>query len=72
MGSSFSDLSGKSSRQVGDERGCGRGWSGLMGTDASVSQSAMEEAFLSTMNAGGMASRMSTIGQAVRSRYFQP
>ncbi|KAI5844684.1 hypothetical protein BZA05DRAFT_476714 [Tricharina praecox] len=55
MGSSFSDLS-----------------------DASVSQSAMEEAFLSTMNAGGgggvagggMASRMSTLGQAVRSRYF--
>lgn len=46
--------------------------------DASVSQSAMEEAFLSTMNAGGgggvagggMASRMSTLGQAVRSRYF--
>lgn len=40
--------------------------------DASVSQSAMEEAYLSTMQGGGMASRMSTIGKAVKSssRYF--
>jgi len=30
----------------------------------------MEEAYLSTMQAGGMASRMSSLGQAVRSRYF--
>ncbi|KAF8249706.1 hypothetical protein K440DRAFT_654090 [Wilcoxina mikolae CBS 423.85] len=39
-------------------------------SDASVSQSAMEEAYLSTMQAGGLGSRISTIGRAVGSRYF--
>ncbi|KAE8355119.1 hypothetical protein BDV28DRAFT_57917 [Aspergillus coremiiformis] len=37
--------------------------------DASVTKSALEEALLS-MQHGGMASRMSTISQALRSRYF--
>ncbi|RPB04096.1 hypothetical protein L873DRAFT_1667225 [Choiromyces venosus 120613-1] len=39
-------------------------------SDASVTQSAMEDAYLSTMQAGGMGSRMSSLSQAVRSRYF--
>ncbi|KAH0543796.1 hypothetical protein FGG08_001979 [Glutinoglossum americanum] len=37
--------------------------------DSSVTQSALEEALLSNMQ-GGMASRMSTISQALRSRYL--
>ena len=40
-------------------------------TDASVTQSALEEALMSNMQHGGMASRMSTISQALRSRYLQ-
>ncbi|KAI9927882.1 hypothetical protein AWENTII_012459 [Aspergillus wentii] len=36
--------------------------------DTSVTQSALEEALLSNMQHGGMASRMSTISQALRSR----
>ena len=43
--------------------------------DASVTQSALEEALLSNMQHGrdtGMASRMSTISQALRSRVFDP
>ncbi|KAJ5712332.1 hypothetical protein N7493_008800 [Penicillium malachiteum] len=39
--------------------------------DTSVTQSAMEEALISNMQHGGMASRMSTISQALRSRYLQ-
>ncbi|PWW73824.1 hypothetical protein C7212DRAFT_220682 [Tuber magnatum] len=39
-------------------------------SDTSVTQSAMEDAYLSTMQAGGMGSRMSSLSQAVRSRYF--
>ncbi|OQD77034.1 hypothetical protein PENDEC_c003G03600 [Penicillium decumbens] len=39
--------------------------------DASVTQSALEEALMSNMQNGGMASRMSTISQALRSRYLQ-
>ncbi|KAG0637568.1 hypothetical protein HOY80DRAFT_1050926 [Tuber brumale] len=39
-------------------------------SDTSVTQSAMEDAYLSTMQAGGMGSRMSNLSQAVRSRYF--
>lgn len=38
--------------------------------DASVTQSALEEALASKMQAGGMASRMSTISQALKSRYL--
>ncbi|ESZ93374.1 hypothetical protein SBOR_6251 [Sclerotinia borealis F-4128] len=38
--------------------------------NASVTQSALEEALASNMQAGGMASRMSTISQALRSRYL--
>ncbi|KMK60624.1 multidomain-containing presynaptic cytomatrix-like protein [Aspergillus fumigatus Z5] len=38
--------------------------------DASVTQSALEEALMSNMQHGGMASRMSTISQALRSRYL--
>ena len=40
-------------------------------TDASVTQSALEEALASNMQAGGgMASRMSSISQAIRSKYL--
>ncbi|KAI9037077.1 multidomain presynaptic cytomatrix related protein [Aspergillus affinis] len=39
--------------------------------DASVTQSALEEALMSNMQHGGMASRMSTISQALRSRYLR-
>ncbi|KAB8070761.1 hypothetical protein BDV29DRAFT_29084 [Aspergillus leporis] len=38
--------------------------------DASVTQSALEEAYMSHMQHGGMASRMSTISQALKSRYL--
>jgi len=38
--------------------------------DASVTQSALEEALLSNMQHGGMASRMSSLSQALRSRYL--
>ncbi|OAX79664.1 hypothetical protein ACJ72_06014 [Emergomyces africanus] len=38
--------------------------------DASLTQSALEEALLSTMQRGGVASRMSTISQALRSKYL--
>ncbi|KAL4941651.1 hypothetical protein BDV06DRAFT_177976 [Aspergillus oleicola] len=38
--------------------------------DTSVTQSMLEEALLSNMQHGGMASRMSTISQAIRSRYL--
>ncbi|KNG81964.1 autophagy-related protein 29 [Aspergillus nomiae NRRL 13137] len=38
--------------------------------DTSVTESALQEALLSNMQHGGMASRMSTISQAIRSRYF--
>ncbi|PYH93412.1 autophagy-related protein 29 [Aspergillus ellipticus CBS 707.79] len=37
--------------------------------DTSVTQSALEEALMSNMQHGGMASRMSTLSQAIRSRY---
>lgn len=39
--------------------------------DTSVTQSALEEALMSNMQHGGMASRMSTISQALRSKYLQ-
>lgn len=42
----------------------------IASTDASVTQSALEEALMSNMQHGGMASRMSTISQALRSRYL--
>ena len=38
--------------------------------DASVTQSALEEALANEMRHGGVASRMSTISQALRSRYL--
>lgn len=38
--------------------------------DASVTQSALEEALANEMNHGGVASRMSSISQALRSRYL--
>lgn len=38
--------------------------------DASVTQSALEEALANEMTQGGVASRMSTISQALRSRYL--
>ena len=42
----------------------------LFFTDASVTQSALEDALLSNMQHGGMASRMSTISNALRSKYL--
>lgn len=44
----------------------------MNGLDASVTQSALEEALASNMQAagGGMASRMSSISQALRSKYL--
>ncbi|KAJ5210841.1 hypothetical protein N7491_010652 [Penicillium cf. griseofulvum] len=65
MGSSFSDLDGLCPKPK-DSRFQLIDWS-----DASVTQSALEEALLSNMQHGGMASRMSTISQALRSRYLQ-
>ncbi|POS83394.1 hypothetical protein EPUL_003074 [Erysiphe pulchra] len=38
--------------------------------DTSITQSALEEALASKMQAGGMASRMSSISQALRSKYL--
>ena len=38
--------------------------------DASVTQSALEEQLVNEMTQGSMASRMSTISQALRSRYL--
>ncbi len=38
--------------------------------DASVTQSALEEAYANDMTHGSVASRMSTISQALRSRYL--
>ncbi len=38
--------------------------------DASVTQSALEEAYANEMTHGSVASRMSTISQALRSRYL--
>lgn len=64
MGSSFSDLDGIFPSSIVLK--------GVLLTvpDASVTQSALEEALLSNMQHGGMASRMSTISQALRSRYL--
>jgi hypothetical protein len=41
-----------------------------LGLDASVTQSALEEALASRMQDGTIGSRMSVIGQAIRSRYL--
>ncbi|KAJ5154632.1 uncharacterized protein N7500_010071 [Penicillium coprophilum] len=65
MGSSFSDLDGMCSKPEDS------GFQLIDWSDASVTQSALEEALLSNMQHGGMASRMSTISQALRSRYLQ-
>ncbi len=40
------------------------------GSDASVTQSALEEALLSNMKDATISSRMSTLGQSLRSRYL--
>jgi hypothetical protein len=39
-------------------------------TDASISQSAIEEAFMSHIQHGSTTSRMSSISQALRSKYL--
>ncbi|KAK4863882.1 hypothetical protein LT330_010363 [Penicillium expansum] len=65
MGSSFSDLDGMCPNPEDS------GFQLIDWPDASVTQSALEEALLSNMQHGGMASRMSTISQALRSRYLQ-
>ncbi|KAF7896681.1 uncharacterized protein EAF01_009084 [Botrytis porri] len=58
----------QSERSDGGTPSMGSSFSDL--DDASVTQSALEEALASNMQAGGMASRMSTISQALRSRYL--
>ncbi|KAL5002465.1 hypothetical protein BDV10DRAFT_181669 [Aspergillus recurvatus] len=59
-----------SRRDIGDGTpSMGSSFSDLDG-DTSVTQSMLEEALLSNMQHGGMASRMSTISQALRSRYL--
>ena len=70
------ELAGRSSAAKGKGREGSEG-SPSMGSsfsdleDASVTQSALEEALASNMQAGGgMASRMSSISQALRSRYL--
>lgn len=65
MGSSFSDLDGMFPNSEYN------GFILINLQDASVTQSALEEALMSNMQHGGMASRMSTISQALRSRYLQ-
>lgn len=71
MGSSFSDLDGESSYNTCllAKRDCGLI---AISLDASVTQSALEEALASRMQDGGgtIGSRMSTFGAAIRSRYL--
>ncbi|KFY98341.1 hypothetical protein V498_01492 [Pseudogymnoascus sp. VKM F-4517 (FW-2822)] len=70
------ELAGRSPVGKGKEHGMGRESDGTpsMGSsfsdldDASVTQSALEEALLSNMQHGGMASKMSTFSHAFRSR----
>jgi hypothetical protein len=72
MGSSFSDLDGMIPHSTNSPSSV-RCVSMLMLyiIDASVTQSALEEALASNMQAGGgMASRMSSISQALRSKYL--
>ncbi|KAI9668346.1 MAG: hypothetical protein M1829_005550 [Trizodia sp. TS-e1964] len=66
------ELMGRSPRrkQTGSEGTPSMGSSFSDLDDASVTQSALEEALLSNMQGGGVASRMSTISQALRSRYL--
>jgi hypothetical protein len=71
MGSSFSDLDGKyPPLSLLLSRCVALGSRTNMRSDESVTQSALEEALASNMQQGGMASRMSTISQAIRSRYL--
>ncbi|KAL4918618.1 hypothetical protein BDW62DRAFT_63972 [Aspergillus aurantiobrunneus] len=59
-----------SGREISDGTpSVGSSFSDLDG-DTSVTQSMLEEALMSNMQHGGMASRMSTISQALRSRYL--
>jgi hypothetical protein len=68
MGSSFSDLDGKTIVHS-DFDLCLANW--IYPPDASVTQSALEEALASKMQDGGtIGSRMSTLSQALRSRYL--
>lgn len=68
MGSSFSDLDGKCPIQSNPwhQKLCAD-----RPVDASVTQSALEEALLSNIQHGGMASRMSNMSSALRSKYLQ-
>ena len=71
MGSSFSDLDGKFKLPISFILSSWKGTEKLMIADASVTQSALEEALASNMQAGGgMASRMTSISQALRSKYL--
>jgi hypothetical protein len=87
MGSSFSDLDGRLSFFISPPFPLTRSFYTGYGSfyslfqfrwhqadnpsDASVTQSALEEALASNMQAGGgMASRMSTISHAFKSRYL--
>ena len=76
MGSSFSDLDGmfdssfpkRPGMELGIEVSNANERAKI--TDASISQSAIEEAFMSHMQHGGTTSRMSSISQALRSKYL--
>lgn len=73
MGSSFSDLDGAPfPQQMNIIYSCVCRFANyyIQPADASLTQSALEEALLSTMQRGGVASRMSTISQALKSRYL--
>lgn len=65
MGSSFSDLDGECRFNLL----CDVGLFADGAVDASISQSALEDAFLSTMQHGA-ASRISNISQALKSKYL--
>lgn len=72
MGSSFSDLDGTVRPLTSSSGSITIDSCFSSSADTSVTQSALEEALLSNMQggAGGVASRMSTISQALRSRYL--
>lgn len=68
MGSSFSDLDGR--LLVSDRKQEGQRAILTSNTDASVTRSALEDALLSNMQGNAsLASRVSGIGNAFRSRY---
>ncbi|KAI6245543.1 Autophagy-related protein 29 [Erysiphe necator] len=64
----MSQIKGKGREVIDAAPSMGSSFSDL--EDTSITQSALEEALASKMQAGGMASRMSSISQALRSKYL--